>query len=384
MPDQINAEGLVVKSLNEIIDEIETGLRAIYGPDIILDPDTPDGQLVQIFAQAAADIRQVILDINAFFDPDQAIGTALDQRVALNGITRRPGTHSRVVMAIETDRAVSLTAGEYFVKDDAGTRWVLESDLVIAAAGTEEAYFSSVDIGAILATPNTITTAETIVAGVVSVTNPYSLYFQGSNEESDEELRERRKRSVTGSAMGYIDAIESKILELDDVAGGAVYENNTAVTDASGTPAHTIWAIVDGGDDDDIADILYRNRPLGCGMRGAVEVIIPRDNGPDATMKFDRPIAEDLYIQFTLSVVGGGFYDAAFIKDEIVAGLVYKINQEAGTDELVAFLKSLNPKYRITDPGVGTDGVTWDDVATPSTLQHRFVLDTANITIIEG
>lgn len=384
MPDIINGEGLVVKSLNEIIEEIETGLRAIYGPDIVLDPDTPDGQLVQIFAQAAADIRQVILDINAFFDPDQAIGTALDQRVALNGITRRPGTRSRVVIEITTDRAVTLEAGEFFVKDDAGTRWVLDADAVIAAAGTSEHYFSAVEIGATLATPNTITTAETIVAGVVSVTNPYSMYLQGQDEESDEELRERRKRSVTGSAMGYLDAIESKILELDDVSAAVVYENSTTVTDSSGTPAHTIWTVVDGGDDEDIADVIFKNRPLGCGMRGDEEVVIPRHPGPDAVIKFDRPIAEDLYIRFTLSIIGGGFYDAAFIKSQIVQGLRYTINEEVGTDEIVAFLKKLNPKYRIVDPGVGADGIAYDDIATPTTIQHRFVLDVANIEIIEG
>ena len=46
MPDLIDASGLTLKTRTEIVNELKDSLRGIYGNDINLDQNSPDGQLV--------------------------------------------------------------------------------------------------------------------------------------------------------------------------------------------------------------------------------------------------------------------------------------------------------------------------------------------------
>jgi uncharacterized phage protein gp47/JayE len=74
MPDTFDRTGLTVKTLTEIRDEKEVDYKSIYGNDINVDPNSPDGQIINIEAQGAIDLREVLSQINAGFDPDEAEG----------------------------------------------------------------------------------------------------------------------------------------------------------------------------------------------------------------------------------------------------------------------------------------------------------------------
>ena len=108
MPDQFDAQGLQIKSLEELRAELVAAFQAIYGDDINVDPNSQDGQQINIFAQAGVDLREVLQQINAGFDPDQAIGRILDQRVVFNGIRRNGGTYTLTPVEITTDQALNL------------------------------------------------------------------------------------------------------------------------------------------------------------------------------------------------------------------------------------------------------------------------------------
>ena len=91
MPNIINTDGIQVKTATELITEISTDLRTVYGNEINIDQNTPDGQNINIFSQACVDTLDLIAQVHASFDPDQAIGKNLDARVQLNGIQRLGG-----------------------------------------------------------------------------------------------------------------------------------------------------------------------------------------------------------------------------------------------------------------------------------------------------
>ena len=61
MPNVLNEDGLTIKTKQEVIDLIvngdaETaGLKSIYGNDINVDSNSPDGQMVGVLAQVAVD-----------------------------------------------------------------------------------------------------------------------------------------------------------------------------------------------------------------------------------------------------------------------------------------------------------------------------------------
>jgi len=185
MPDIFDKNGLQTKTLTELRDELIAKYKTIYGDDINVDQNSPDGQIINIEAQIGEDLREILQQVNAGFDPDQASGRTLDQRIAINGITRNEGTYTFQDIEVTTDRALNLVgldaqanelnpivSGLYTVKDDAGTLFYLLFSQVIAGATTTAFNFRAADIGQVEVTPNTITTAETVIAGVTNINNP--------------------------------------------------------------------------------------------------------------------------------------------------------------------------------------------------------------------
>lgn len=395
MPDVLDENGLTIQTLTEIVANLEAGMKTIYGDDINVDPDSPDGQMINLFAQACIDLRELIEDIYTSMDPDQATGVVLDQRVAINGIMRNGGTYTIAPVEITVDRAVSLIgldthsadtsdlfpAGVYTVKDDAGTQFVLLDSVSIAAAGTATYDFRAVDIGAIEVEVGTITTPVTVIAGVTAIANASAASTQGVNEESDTALRIRRRKSVAIASEGYLDSIESNILALDGVTACVVDENATNVTDANGTPAHYIWVIVEGGDDDAIAEAIYATKSSGSGMRGSTVVSVPRPNSRTIDISFDRPTDENLYIRFNVVEKNGGVIDTANLAALIVENVIYNVGDSASADDITAYVKSVNTNYRVTAMEVSANGSSWYEVVAPTAVNYKFVLSTARITI---
>jgi len=393
MPDTFDSTGLTVKTLTELREELEADYKEIYGEDINLDQNSPDGQVTNIQNQAGVDLREVLTAINAGFDPDQAEGRILDQRVALNNITRNGGTFTLVPVEITVDKALNLIGLDdqsdeliptisnlYTVKDDAGNEFYLLSSVSIVGAGTDTYSFRAKDIGDVQISVNTITTAVTIISGVTNINNTAGASSQGVNEEKDADLKVRRRASTAISSVGYLDAIEAAIKDLDNVTTGIVLENNTDVTDGDGIPPHSIWAIVEGGDNTEIGTVIYAKKSSGSGMKGAVTVDILRPNGTNFEAKFDRPIDADLYIRFNL-VLPGGVVDTDNLKVLIVENITWGVGSDAVASQITAYVQSLNANYQISAMEVSDDDITYLEVVSTALPIDRFVNDITRITI---
>lgn len=390
--DKLDTNGLTIKTLSDLKTELTADLKTIYGDDINVDSDTPDGQIIGILCQAGRDLREILSSVCSSFDPEQASGTLLDERVNINGITRKGATFTITPVNITVDRTVNLvglddaseaidfSSDVYQVKDDAGTKFALLSSVTITA-GTHSLEFRAVNIGNVAVTINTITTPVTAVAGVTAISNTASLTQQGEDEETDAALRIRRERSVSLTSQGYTDAIEAAIKDLDDVTACIVNENDTDSTDSDGVPAHSIWVIVEGGDDDEIAQAIYSKRPAGIGMKGDEEIYVTRANGTTAVMKFDRSVTVDLYVHMSVSLAGSGSVDTDYIKEQLVSRISYAIGDNASSDSFVCLIKDLSAKYTITGCEISIDNTNWYETITCPTPQSRFVLDVSRITI---
>ena len=394
MPDVIDRDGLQVKTLTELREEYIAALQGIYGSDINVDQNSPDGQQVDIQSQVAEDLREILLQINAGFDPDQAFGRVLDQRVSINGISRNGGTYTFQDIEITTDRALNLVgldaeANElnpaisnlYTVKDDAGTLYYLLSSQTIPSAGTYTYTFRAAEIGKVEVQPNTITTPDTVIAGVTGINNPSSPNSVGEDEETDAELKIRRRTSVAISSQGFLDGLEAALNDLEGVTTAIVYENDTNATDSDGTPAHSIWAIVEGGAPADIGQAIYTKKTAGCGMRGAESVDVPRPDGRVYTVNYDTPGTEDLYIRFSLSLPNGGVIDNDDIKNKIVENILWDIGGDADAATITCYLRTLNENYIITGMGVGDDGISYGETISVASPQNRWLNDVSRITI---
>ncbi len=392
MPDSLDSNGLTISSLSEILANLESSLKSIYGSDINTDPDTPDGQAINIFAQAAIDLREVLQSIYSSMDPDQAQGAVLDQRAALNGLKRNGGTFTQVYIDLTMDRSVTLVGldsdagtinvpnGCYTVKDNAGNQWYLAASGAFAI-GVHTLLFQAANLGNVAVTLNTINTAVTAIAGVTAINNSQGAFVQGVDEESDAAFRSRRNVSLANSASGYLDSLEGNLLSISGVTAAVVNENHTDTTDGNGIPPHSIWAIVEGGSNTDIANMLYAKKTAGAGFKGAVEVDILRTLGRIFPVLFDRPISENLYVKFTLSRSGGGTIDKPSIVASILANIFYNLGQSAIGSIITAYVMVLDPKYIVSGMLLSSDNTNWYEIVAPTTLQYQFIMATARITI---
>lgn len=395
MPDIFDANGLQVKTTSEIVDDIGQDFQNIYGADINLDQNSPDGQIVNILAQVASDLRELLVEVNNGFDPDRAVGRILDERVVINNIERAGGTFTIVPVDIETDRTVDLSGLDvdfanidgtgYTIQDDAGNSFIL-IDSVTLTAGTTTVNFRAQEIGAVETTVDTITNPVTIVQGVLSVNNSSAALQTGQNQETDAELRLRRQRSVAIASTGYLNGIQASLLALSGVTEAQVFENITNAVDADGIPAHGIWCIVEGGANADIADVIYGKKSAGADMKGDVKISIETDSGAFFIAKFDRPVAEDLHIRFNIQkTVSTATFNQSAIKDYIVDNLIYSIGEFAETSRATCIARdaitSLGGGGVVVDLEVSNDGATWVDYLETTTKDAQFTLDAARITI---
>ena len=393
--NSIDQNGLTIQTAQEIINEIANGtagypgMYQIYGYDINFDPNSPDGQMINIIAQAKLDVLEFIQQVYNSFDPDKAIGVSLNRDCAINGVVRNPGTFTLQTVQVTATMAVTLPGlntaptAPFTISDTNGNQYALVSTYVFGAAGVETLIFQAVLLGPVSSLPNTITTLVTILAGISGVNNSTGPTSVGLTEETDYALRIRRQNSVSLPSKGYLQGLYGALLDVVGVTAGGVKidENYTNSTNANGTPAHSIWCIVNGGANSDVANAIYVKRNAGCGMKGSVNVPIVQVDGSTFTVQFDRPISQPLWISFNVAAIGSGSVDPHYISLQLQALLSYAVNQQADVTTIVALVRQISPNALVTAEGVSTDGVTYTSLVSTTTIQDQFAVSGANIII---
>jgi uncharacterized phage protein gp47/JayE len=304
MPNLLDATGLQVKTRAELVDEFTANYQAIYGADITLSSDSPDGQMMNIYIQSILDVQDLLVEIYSSFDPDNAVGVTLDQRVAINGIQRQAGTYTVTPVTVVVSQALNLYGLDqdvqdvFTVSDNAGVHWQLVTTQLGVVIGTHEFDFRAAEPGAVLTTPNTITAPITIVLGVVSVNNPTTYSSLGINEETDGVLKLRRQKAVSLASQGYLSALQAALENINGVTSAYIYENTTGLTDTDGIPGHSIWVIVAGSADDaEIGEAIYVKRNAGCGMYGASSATITQVDGSPFIVYWDAVVDQNLFVR---------------------------------------------------------------------------------------
>lgn len=385
MPENaVTYQGLTIQTLPEIISEIKNGtadypgMYQIYGPTINVEPNSPDGQMINIVAQAKLDMLEFIQQVFTGFDPDQAVGVVLDQRCAINGVFRQAGTYTTTYVSVTTSQALTLpgldTAPEapFTVSDAAGNKYFLVAEYAAGTSGTYSLLFRAENLGPVTPVVNTINVVTTITLGVTSVNNPTTAGTTvGTNEESDYALRLRRRKSVALGSQGWAQGLYSALSEIPGVTSSLILENVGNTTDANGIPGHSIWALVDGGNETLIGQAIYNKRNAGCGMKGDITVTINQADNTTFDVKFSRPTGYDLWLTFdTDPIVGATPPDDTYIRNQLMAAfygtyngitpvsaslleqLNFKIGQPASTAAIVAFINTISPNTAVSNEGV--------------------------------
>lgn len=393
MSDLFNENGLQTATAPELLQDLETAFRAIYGEDILLDSSTPDGQWLNILVQKGVDVRGLLMQLYNSFNPDNTQGSVLDQRCALNNVFRKAGTFTTVTVTIVTDRELTLQglddqynnpeATGFTIQDNDGNRFILVNTTNLSI-GENECLFRSEQLGQVIIAPHTLTVPVTIVLGVISVDNETAGSL-GEDEESDADLKIRRRQSVSVGSFGYLNGLQGALLQLDGVKDAKVYENYTSSTDANGTPAHCIWVVMDGGSTDEIANTIYSKKCPGTNMRGAITYDITTPAQTTFTAKWDNATDVEFYIKFDIKPVATGItFNQTDIKSYIQNHIDLKIGEMAETASITEIaqqaIESVGGQGYAVNVQVSTNQTTWADYLT-SVVASRYTL--AGITITE-
>lgn len=393
MSDLFNENGLQTATAPELLQDLETAFRAIYGEDVLLDSSTPDGQWLNILVQKGVDVRGLLMQLYNSFNPDNTQGAVLDQRCALNNVFRKAGTFTTVDVTIVTDRELTLQglddqynnpeATGFTIQDNEGNRFILVNTTELSV-GSNECRFRSEQLGQVIVAPHTLTVPVTIVLGVISVDNDTSGSL-GEDEESDANLKIRRRQSVSIGSFGYLNGLQGALLQLDGVNDAKVYENYTSSTDENGTPGHCIWVVMDGGATDEIAQTIYSKKCPGTNMRGNITYDITTPAQTTFTAKWDNVTDEDFYIKFNIKPIATGIsFNLDAIKAYIQNNIDLKIGEFAETASITEIaqqaIESVGGQGYAVNVQVSTDETTWVDYLSPI-VASKYTL--AGITVTE-
>lgn len=295
---QVTEQGISAPSYEQILTYFQGEARKIFGEDINLDADTQDGQLIAIFSAAVNDVNaQAIATYNSF-SPLTAKGIALDNAVAVNGVTRQEATASQVDLLIIGQAGTTIING--VALDAFENRWLLPAQVIIPVSGEITVTALAEELGAIEAAPNTINRIGTPTLGWQSVSNPLAATV-GVAVETDNELRNRQVQSTALPSVALWEGIIASLLNLDGVTRVSGVNNDTDTVDSNGIPAHTIAMIVEGGQVDEIGETIFLKKCEGTGTFGSVSTTYVDEYGFPHNILFSRPTIVPIYVTMTIN-----------------------------------------------------------------------------------
>lgn len=280
----------------------QDAFRQIYGQDVNLDADTQDGQWVTHIAQTQYDIASLCAATFNRFSPSTAEGDALRRQIKINGIKANPATHSTVDVVIVGDEGTVITNGK--VRDGADNLWSLPETVTIPASGQITVTATADDDGPIEAAAGAVSRIATPTDGWISVSNP-SVAVPGKEAQSDAELRILQTNSTAQPSQSILQGIQGELLSLDGVTRLRMYENDTSETDDNGIPSHSICAVVEGGDSNEIAEVLRRRKTAGTGTFGTTAIVLTDSAMMPITINFFRPMVVPVKVKVTIDPLVG-------------------------------------------------------------------------------
>lgn len=303
---QITETGIVIDSLLDVHKRLTDGFKRIYGDDISIDADSPDGQMIGLFSQEIDNINQALSMIAQMLDPYKATGAWLEQRAMYAGIVRRGADYSYLDDVIVIGKqGVKVPKGSIF-SDGNLSKWVTLADIVLDINGSARVNMRSHELGAFSIQAGKELSMDTVVVGIEKITTTKTAK-EGVLEEMDGSLLTRFMRSHSINNHDDRQGLEGALLDLPDVKQARVYENFTNQTDDKGVPAHSLNAVVIGGSDDDIGLIILKKKIGGCGVFGSISNT-QEYAGAQRTVKFDRASNVNIKVKLLLERVGG-FHD---------------------------------------------------------------------------
>lgn len=306
--------GFVPKRMADVLDSITTKIQAIEDPNTGEHPfvnesaDSIFGQFSQILSEEISICWEAAYLASQQFDPLNATGVPLRGLVQLNGITPSFGSPTQISMTLSGTNGTVVPAGSLISNADGSQTYATVADAVIGAGGTATVNANCTEDGPNDPAANTIISIQTPVFGWNNATNTVTNSV-GTKSETDEQLHIRQQRATSATSYRQVDAIISGIMNVEGVQFARLYVNQALTTDAeTGLSGKTMGAVVVGGTDEDIANVLRLKAGSLDNFEGTTSVTFTGELGDTQVIKFYRPTNVPIYVSVNITIVDNGTF----------------------------------------------------------------------------
>lgn len=354
-----------------VLSGVLADMNQAFGGNLNLSVSTPQGQWATSLAAVIGASNDLFVDFTNQVDPAFANGRMQDAIARIYYLTRRGATPTTVTARCSGATGVTIPQGALARAID-GTIYAALSSGLIATGGFVDLTFAALTTGPLDLPIGALSTIYRTIPGWDSVTN-LAAGTPGQNEETREELEDRRAQSVASNATGILPAVRGSVLSVPGVVDAYVTENPTASPVTIGgvsVAAHSLYVSVFGGTDVDVATAIWLKKPPGCNYTGATSVVISDTNSgyltpPTYTVSFDRAASTAVNFDVEIATGPGVPGDAGNqIKAAITAifPTIARIGQSVYASSFTCAINALGPWVRLLSIKVGGAAVQSIDI----------------------
>ena len=261
--DYITNRGVIVPDTSTVLEDTQEEFRQLLGDDLDVSPETVQGRLIELITRCKVFCIRTAAASSNVFNLNKANGFGLDDLASLFLLSRNPATYTTTSVALSGVAGTTVPAGTR-LQTTAGDIFVNTENYIIGSS--QNAVFRAQEAGVVPCPVHTLTIILDAVNGLETADNTSTIV--GTELESDTEFRARIKASLNVNSIAVISAIKANLEAIPGVNSTYLYDNysdSSVSVDDITVPAHSILAVVDGGDEDAIAKVLYDKKTIGTG-----------------------------------------------------------------------------------------------------------------------
>ena len=248
---------------------------------------------------------------------------------------------------------------------------------------------TAVDEGALVFQAGVLDSIISPLSLISSVTNP-AQFNLGRGEETDAELRIRMADREQSTGTATKPSIEASLEDIVGVTSALVRENITLVTDADNVPAKSYESFVQGGDEDDIANVIWATKPAGIQTYGDISRNVIDENGDTQTVLFSRLTDQYAWVKVTYQINSEEDFPAngeVLIKEAVVeTGVAMYLGEDFEPTKFYGNIyKNVAGVYvsliEIATTTLPTDTPVYTTVRIPVSQTEKLIFDTSRVPV---
>lgn len=250
----LNSTGVVVPDTSGLLTDVQSEYKAVFGTDLIVTPDTPQGVLITAETLARTEVVNNNAALANQINPNIAGGVFLDAIMQLTGMQRTASTQTLVPGVSLTGVAGTVIPQGVIASTAAGDKFISTSLVILSVDGTATVDFQSVEYGPIPCDASDLTIIVSSVLGWETVTNATAGTL-GTTTQSDQAARALRQNTLAFQSVSLAEAITSALYATEGVTSLSFRENYNSVpmgaiisVTGGATLAGTIWGMTTTGE----------------------------------------------------------------------------------------------------------------------------------------